>query len=149
LTTLNQFHRKSGKLRSASSFPILRRLPGITEEKDYIRNIVDSYLSQGFSPRQIAVLCRHKDDINNLTSRLQGTGVRLDTCHKFKGLEVEVVIIPFIQKSFLDSTQEAGERRLLYMAMSRARSQLLLTYSGKLPPIFQSLIQKDFVDHIS
>ncbi len=129
--------------------PIIRRLPGITEEKDYIRNAVDSYLSQGFSPRQIAVLCKHKEDISNLTSRLQGTGVRLDTCHKFKGLEVEVVIIPFIQKTFLDSTQEAGERRLLYMAMSRARSQLLLTYSGKLPTLFQALIQKGLVDLIS
>jgi hypothetical protein len=129
--------------------PILRHLPGISEEKDYIRNAVDMFLSQGYAPRQIAVLCKHKEDINNLTSRMQGTGVRLDTCYKFKGLEAEVVIIPFIHKTFLDPSQEAGERRLLYMAMSRARSQLLLTYSGRLPTLFQSLVQQELVDQIS
>ena len=74
-------------------------------------------------------------------------GVRLTTIHQAKGLEYEVVVVPrLVAGQFPDERREAElipvsllrqqppegfslaeERRLLYVAMTRARSRLLLT----------------------
>jgi superfamily I DNA/RNA helicase len=41
-----------------------------------------------------------------------------------------------------------SELRLLYMAMSRARSRLYLSYSGRLPPAYDVLRKQNLADFL-
>ena len=65
-------------------------------------------------------------------SRAGGSGVQIMTMHAAKGLEFERVILPDINEGILPATQsQTGslleeERRLLYVAMTRAKHELFL-----------------------
>lgn len=126
--------------------PLVRKFATVQAEKDYLRETVDQLHSQGYRGRQVAILVPHRDGLNNLRSRFNPTDVCLETIHSFKGLEAEVVIIPFINQTFLDPARETAERRLLYMGMSRARTQLLLTCTGRLPKPFQAMVDQAMVE---
>ncbi|TFK20286.1 P-loop containing nucleoside triphosphate hydrolase protein [Coprinopsis marcescibilis] len=59
--------------------------------------------------------------------------VTISTCHSAKGLEWPVVIIPSVDSTtypFIRSEDEDEERRLLYVACTRAKSLLYLTRSS-------------------
>jgi DNA helicase II / ATP-dependent DNA helicase PcrA len=64
-------------------------------------------------------------------------GVHLLTLHGAKGLEFEAVFIPRLEEKELPIRQAkkpgeiAEERRLFYVGMTRAKRQLVLTWSGK------------------
>lgn len=82
----------------------------------------------------------------------------LATIHSIKGLEAEIVFLigtnalnfpckssehPIIEEiKMYDYDREEEERRLFYVAISRAKNRLILTYSGKKPTYFLS--EKDF-----
>jgi superfamily I DNA/RNA helicase len=68
--------------------------------------------------------------------------------HSFKGLEMEAVILPYLHKTFARPEDEARQRRLIYMAMTRARSQLYMTYCGRLPKPYDLLARESLVDVI-
>ncbi|TFK75216.1 UvrD-helicase-domain-containing protein [Pluteus cervinus] len=60
--------------------------------------------------------------------------VTISTCHAAKGLEWPVVIIPAVEKGtfpFYRSDDIEEERRLLYVACTRAQGLLYLTYTAK------------------
>ncbi len=60
----------------------------------------------------------------------------------FKGLEFEVVFLSGLQETFQNHPDEqeiSEERRLLYMVITRARQQLIMTYQGVLPREIRSL----------
>ena len=69
-------------------------------------------------------------------------GVWIGSYHSAKGLEFDAVIMPFLDQSlvpwpdvraaFAPDEANAREVRLLYVAITRARSQLLMTHSGTL-----------------
>ncbi|MFA5856085.1 MAG: UvrD-helicase domain-containing protein [Candidatus Pacearchaeota archaeon] len=91
-----------------------------------------------------------KDDSSTLTAR--SGEVTLATIHSIKGLEAKLVFIigcnemnfpckasdhPVIEMIKIDDyDKEAEERRLFYVALSRARHRLVLTYTGKKPTYF-------------
>jgi DNA helicase-2/ATP-dependent DNA helicase PcrA len=65
-----------------------------------------------------------------------GRGVHLLTLHRAKGLEFEAVFLPHLEEGELPSRRAKGEaladeRRLLYVGLTRAKRQLLVTWSGK------------------
>ena len=102
----------------------------------------------GLKPEQIAVLVYYKTDVDRVRGLLAGTGVFVNTIHGFKGMEMEAVIIPMIEKTFTRPDNEIADRRLLYMAMSRARSRLYLTYTGRLPKPFEELHRQGLADRL-
>lgn len=65
-----------------------------------------------------------------------GRGVKLMTVHNSKGLEFDYVFVAGLDEGVFPSSKSTGEselqeeRRLLYVAMTRARKQLLLTHSS-------------------
>ena len=67
----------------------------------------------------------------------QGEGVKLMTVHAAKGLEFPLVIVVGLERGIfphlraLKERSEAEERRLFYVAMTRARDELVLTYAKK------------------
>jgi DNA helicase-2/ATP-dependent DNA helicase PcrA len=82
------------------------------------------------------------DFITELEARFGSTGadrrgVHLLTLHAAKGLEFEVVFIPRVEEKELPIRQAkrpaeiAEERRLLYVGLTRAKTRLALTWSGR------------------
>jgi superfamily I DNA/RNA helicase len=77
-------------------------------------------------------------------------GVRLGTMHRVKGLEFETVIAvgmgadqyPALPEGDLDPvarrTFETQERSLLYVTLTRARNEALVTYHGKASEVVAS-----------
>jgi len=76
-----------------------------------------------------------------MTTWQAGPGIRYGTYHAAKGLEFDMVILPFLSQDNLpdQGNIEAFERedalthdgRLLYVAVTRAKTRLVLIYSGE------------------
>lgn len=102
----------------------------------------------GLSPESMAFIQKyvidHRDDIAsyldwlatfNVQDEIKGEeaeGITLATIHAAKGLEWPVVIIAGMNEGILpvrpnEPDEIDGERRLMYVAMTRARDQLILT----------------------
>lgn len=114
-------------------------------------------LSELLKSRSIAHTIRSEEGENNigLTPTLT-----LATVHAVKGLEAEHVIIaqcnsanfpckasdhPIIDAiRFEDYDRQAEELRLLYVALTRAKKRLTITYVGNLSPFLSTSIQKQF-----
>lgn len=72
-------------------------------------------------------------------------GIYYGTYHSAKGLEFTVVILPFATGANLPNSQVVGayglddastrEGKALYVAVTRARAELLVTYTGDLTPL--------------
>ena len=131
--------------------PLFRRCQSGVDELSYIRNSLDALRHDGFRDEQIAVLAA-SIELTWVPSRLRSGVVmsKISSLHRFKGLEREVIFIPHLHETFAkeDETSEASERRLMYMAMSRARSRLILTYSGRLPKAYSHLREADLAEFI-
>jgi Superfamily I DNA and RNA helicases len=86
----------------------------------------------------------------------KGQGVRLMTIHASKGLEFSVVFIPRLEegilpheKSLEDQRELEEERRLFYVAITRAKDLLYMSYvkdKESAPSRFLSDIDKRFLD---
>jgi superfamily I DNA/RNA helicase len=83
----------------------------------------------------------HRD----MNSWNDGPGIYYGTYHSAKGLEFDLVILPFLDKDNLPDPEHIashGEEdalthdgRLLYVAVTRARMDLLLLYTGEPTPL--------------
>jgi superfamily I DNA/RNA helicase len=56
--------------------------------------------------------------------------VKLLTYHSSKGLEFQIVFMPFLESMPHMRDDVPGEARLLYVAMTRAMEHLVLTHHG-------------------
>ncbi len=129
--------------------PLIQKCKSNFDEDTAIKNAVASLRQSGIQEKQIAVLIRYKRDLYGVKKLLQGTEVMVAPIHSIKGLEMEGVIIPRLHTTFQEFEGDTNERRLLYMAMSRARSSLIMTYSGRLPGAYEVLRTENLADFIS
>lgn len=107
--------------------------------------------------QSVAILVRRQADVDMVRGALRplsvqvlhhslerwvATGISVGTIHGAKGMEFDAVIMPFCGadripdpehlRPFADDTEgEAREARLLYVAMSRAKSRLVITATGQ------------------
>ncbi len=126
--------------------PQVRAFRSEGDEFLYIRSEVNWLLQQGYDAREIAVLHRRSQGPRKLKEALTGTGVLVDTFHALKGLEFEVVFLSQVQLTFapgMEASPQAlsEERRLVYMAMTRARERLYLCYEDCWPDPLQGVLQ--------
>ena len=124
-------------LRSGDQ-PELRCFPSVKDEVGFIRMEIERLLQEGIDSEEMVVLHRRKFGVNRLKNELRGLGVKAATFHALKGLEFEVVFLSQMQEALagyekISEKQISGERRLLYMAMTRARQRLYLNCEGHWP----------------
>lgn len=136
--------------------PALVRLSSEAKEREFV-------ISQAIRLAQtgtVAILFRIRDQeadftrrITSRTTRLHreldqwpsGPGLFYGTYHAAKGLEFDTVFLPFLSHQYwphppdvqILGNREAAARdsRLLYVGITRARSALILTYSGRVTPL--------------
>ena len=90
----------------------------------------------------------------------EGPGIYYGTFHSAKGLEFDFVILPFLEKDNLPDSEHIlshGEEdaliydgRLIYVAVTRAKTDLLLLYTGTVTPLLpteSSLYNRGEVHH--
>jgi len=97
------------------------------------QEVVDSLTShEGIAPARIVVLAETRSDIPRLCEMMAGphcfepfggAGVGVETIHRFKGLEADAVVL-LLDNELLP--KDRGGDELLYVAMSRARSLLVV-----------------------
>lgn len=108
--------------------------------KDLLIDITRSYNTTSTDIKDLAdeLGLDAKDDPQNDSALIE-----LSTIHGFKGLEDDIVIIPFCQM-FLEDVpgrivDEEAERRLFYVAITRAKEKLYLSYSGPKPKFIKEM----------
>ena len=86
-----------------------------------------------------AVLASDQDSLNEKTAKNNGKGVKLMTVHASKGLEFDYVFITGLEQDLFPSGRSSEsksgedseeERRLFYVAVTRARKKLYLSYAN-------------------
>lgn len=134
-------------------------LPAIVEfssVKNEVQFVLDLALQSG-KTQTVAILCRTWELVREISSRLPHSAVKLDhdlatwqagpriyygAFHGAKGLEFDTVILPFFTASNLPDAglakavgkdeAEATDGKLIYVGATRAKTRLVMTFSGKI-----------------
>ena len=139
--------------------PALACLPNEGEETELVVSQATKLARTG----SVAILFRTREHENfvaqrfaNQATRLHrdlkrwpsGPGLFYGTYHAAKGLEFDTVFLPFLSdqrwphrpdlQHLGDQEAAARDSRLLYVGITRARSALVLTYSGRVTPLLPS-----------
>ena len=141
------------------SKPTYQQFREKSEEHAYLVEEVQQLIRSGLRPADITIACRTKDPLRDIKTALhqhklpyydltsssgEGTGIRLSTFHRLKGLEFKAVFLadvnertcPFFPAELRGLEGEEreehlqSERSLLYVAITRAIQQVSLTGTG-------------------
>jgi hypothetical protein len=131
--------------------PVFRLFDQQSEELDYIVRCVSKWLEKGQAPNEIAILVTGKKMAEMISERLNRAGIQnmalvgknskaaynpgkplvtVLTIHSSKGLEFDTIVLAGIDKIQFVAEELVDQVRLLYVGMTRAKSQLLITSSG-------------------
>jgi superfamily I DNA/RNA helicase len=136
--------------------PAIVRCKSLSEEVNFIiGQAVEASRTQS-----VAILVRRREHEALFRDRLPSRSIRLHrdlpewtsgaalyygTFHAAKGLEFDTVILPFMSKDRMPDPEDvrtygedeasAGDGRLLYVGVTRARTSLIITYVGELSPL--------------
>ncbi len=152
--------------------PSLRGFPTPRHEADFVVAQVRQWLASGVSSASIGVLVRRQADQDRVRQSLQAAGIDaqvltgephaerasvvITTMHRSKGMEFSRVLISGVEAGvvpsafLLDQAPEADraavltrERSLLYVACSRARDELVVTWRGEPSPFLPNQMVQD------
>lgn len=131
--------------------PLLIRFPTLRAEADFLAGRIEEAKKSGAPWSDMAVIYRHRsigDEVSRALSRrgipfqlpdskhpfVPGQdGVSVVTMHSSKGLEFPLVYIPGIGAPFAHSEEPSDEAKLLYVAMTRATHELVMTHGADSP----------------
>ena len=134
-------------------------LPAIVEfssAKNEVQFVLDLARQSGRT-QTVAILCRTWELVREISSQLPRSAVKLDhdlatwqagpkiyygAFHGAKGLEFDTVILPFVTAANLPDAglvkavgkdeAEAADGKLIYVGATRAKTRLVMTFSGKI-----------------
>jgi len=152
--------------------PVLRGYPSFDQELGAGMAQIQSWLHGGLQPDAIGVFARTANRATaacealnqaNLPSRLlsdkdnrDDAVINVGTMHRAKGLEFKAVLVLDCAEGVLPSSAalrglddpqdreaaEARERRLLYVAMTRARDELVVSWNGRPSRFVEAFVGK-------
>ena len=143
--------------------PVTRGFPGIAEEMRFVVETIRGWLDAGVHPASIAILARRTAEQDRVRIVLQEGGVAVEllqkegagnpsavkiaSMHRAKGTEFSRVIVVGAEAGVVPldwilenqpesevAAQRDRERALFYVACSRARDELIVTWSGTPSP---------------
>ncbi|MBD1854836.1 MULTISPECIES: 3'-5' exonuclease [Leptolyngbya] len=124
------------------------RLPSFRKETEYLIDRAKSFNAQGIAWNEMAIVYRSKFMGENIYSEFEQVGIpiewvnrdsesrnynptaqsiKLVTMHSSKGLEFPVVFVPGVGFMPTKDRSPEEEARLLYVAMTRAIDELVMT----------------------
>ena len=141
--------------------PVFRQYDEEENELNFITHCVEKWLADGQSADEIAILVPTNKQAELISQRLQQMGianlcmvskenklaydpaqklVSVLSFHSSKGLEFETVILAGINRIQYVADELADQVRLMYVGMTRAKSQLLIT-SGESTAFTDRIVQ--------
>lgn len=128
--------------------PELARASNVWKEKEMLVTALREEHEHGRAWQDMAIIYRNHWEGHEIAKALKGSGlpyteatakgkrdlyangdtIKLMTMHSSKGLEFAFVAIPYLGTMPRPDEEESDEARLLYVAMTRASDQLLMTY---------------------
>jgi len=129
--------------------PLFIKVNGVDQEAEYIDNTISDLADKGISVSDMALLYLHKRDLDRVQRHLKTNKLRKESIHSFKGLEAEVIFIIGAEGAFdFDDTDAIlKQKRVFYMAFTRSRRKLFVTYIRALPKQLSEL--SDHFDQIA
>lgn len=143
---LSEFNITQYLLSSEGSLQSYRKIRSLFDEIKILSRAHRNYMLDEFL-EYVAAVEEHNTDLSISTHTHADEGVRLMTAHRSKGLEFDYVYITQLvdkhwgnRRSFnffhvpvsglesLDIDRNEDERRLLYVAMTRARKEIIMSY---------------------
>ena len=136
---------------SSGPAPVFRLFEQQSQELDYVIRCVKKWLDSGHIPNEIALLVPSNKLAESIAERLAKAGipnqclvgrdkkaaynptlpvVTVLTIHSSKGLEFDTVVLAGIDRIQYIAEELVDQVRLMYVGMTRAKSQLLITASG-------------------
>lgn len=147
---LSGFESLPYRLDSSNCLPVdYRYWKDVAHERHRLTDVLDSLLRDGIQPEDILILSHRKFEQSAArdlpghnvipvdTLQHGSSSIRFCTIQAFKGLESPVVIVCDI-----DSLENEHDRALIYVAMSRARSHLILLMKHGLEKAVADAVQK-------
>ncbi|MCH9733550.1 MAG: DEAD/DEAH box helicase [Actinomycetia bacterium] len=149
--------------------PRLSAHPSVDAEAEFIASSVKNWIDNGFAPSEIGVALRSKWSTAKIESALKAAGidsvdlakvsnddcaVRIGTMHRMKGLEFRCVCVAGVGAKQVPAVNAVTpveddqqthrqdlerERCILFVACTRAREQLLVTWHGEPSPFLTAL----------
>ncbi|ADK82589.1 UvrD-helicase domain-containing protein [Sediminispirochaeta smaragdinae] len=123
----------------------------LLEEKvdiEEVENELTRYWAPGGDAKAFVEASHLASGSDRYDARFQAVSIM--TIHAAKGLEFDLVFIPGCEDSIIPCTlvgekseDVEEERRLLYVAMTRARQELLLSYAAKRTIFGKTVVQKE------
>ena len=131
--------------------PVFRLFEQQNDELNYVIRCVRKWLDTGHRPNEIAILVPSNKMAESLAERLNKAGipnlclvgkankaaydpdqplVTVLTIHSSKGLEFETVVLASVEKIQFVAKELVDQVKLMYVGMTRAKTQLLITSSG-------------------
>lgn len=129
--------------------PLFVKVSGVDEEAAFIDNTVADLVKKGISINDMALLYLHKKDMERMQKHLKTNKLRRESIHSFKGLEAEVIFIIGTEGAFAseDADEILRQKRVYYMAFTRSRRKLYVSYIRALPKQLSEL--SDHYDQIT
>jgi DNA helicase-2/ATP-dependent DNA helicase PcrA len=127
-------------IHRSGAMPSVIHCSSSQEEVNTIRTSIEKFRNSGYA--SMGIICKTKqqakylydqlqyDHVHLLTAESTGfkPGVVITTVHISKGLEFDVVVVPFASARSYHSEMDRG---LLYIACTRAMHELTLTHTGE------------------
>ena len=98
---------------------------------------------QDILPKDIGIIAPYRAQVTEFAKATYGTGVEVDTVHKFQGREKDAIVITTVDDEVTDFSDDPY---LLNVAISRAKKKLFLVVSGNEQPEDSNI--KDLVAYI-
>jgi DNA helicase-2/ATP-dependent DNA helicase PcrA len=127
--------------------PALRAFRSRADELEFLANLVEAFGESGHN--SMAIICKTQKRANSVyeylrerqevrlidaDSKVFSGGVVIATAYLAKGLEFDEVVVPFCSEA---EYQNAIDRNMLYVAVTRAMHSLTITSTGKLSPFVE------------